>query len=198
MRFLTDARRPNCRLRRPSVPQSGRADSLSRTLGNPGTNSQKGYTKVTFCIERLLLGGRLAPHPSKTFPPSHGCRMARNRWPATVGQAVRHGGGRRPASMGTRTRQARGPRETPHCEADRARRWGWRRTRSEPTRPAVIGLVARAADRSRPRRGEEPAASSGGIRRPRHPDTDRLCPGIPTGLEAPPCRPRPQWTEPEE
>ena len=25
-----------------------------------------------------------------------------------------------------------GPRETPHCGADRARRWGWRRTRSEP------------------------------------------------------------------
>ena len=27
----------------------------------------------------------------------------------------------------TRTRQARGPREMPFCEADRARRWGWRR-----------------------------------------------------------------------
>ncbi|MDE0204137.1 MAG: recombinase family protein [Rhodospirillaceae bacterium] len=46
----------------------------------------------------------------------------------------------------TRTRQARGPRETPHCGADRARRWGWRRTRSEPTRPVAIGLAARAVE----------------------------------------------------
>ena len=30
------------------------------------------------------------------------------------------------------------PRETPHCGADRARWWGWRRTRSESTRPACI------------------------------------------------------------
>jgi hypothetical protein len=44
--------------------------------------------------------------------------------------------------MGTRTRKARGPRETPHCGADRARRWGWRRTRSEPTRSAAIGPAA--------------------------------------------------------
>jgi hypothetical protein len=37
-------------------------------------------------------------------------------------------------AMGTRTREARGPREKPHCGADRARWWEWRRTRSEPTR----------------------------------------------------------------
>ena len=48
--------------------------------------------------------------------------------------------------MGTRTRQARGPRKTPHCGADRARWWGWRRTRSEPTKPAAIGPAAGVAD----------------------------------------------------
>ncbi len=60
--------------------------------------------------------------------------------------------------MGTRTRQARGPRETPHCGADRARRWGWRRTRPEPTRPAVIGPAARAAD---PRPPSSPGIAHG-------------------------------------
>lgn len=35
--------------------------------------------------------------------------------------------------MGTRTHEARGPRETPHSGADQSRWWGWRRTRSEPT-----------------------------------------------------------------
>ncbi len=44
--------------------------------------------------------------------------------------------------MGTRTRQARGPREKPHGGADQARWWGWRRTRSEPTRLALIGSTA--------------------------------------------------------
>ncbi len=51
------------------------------------------------------------------------------------------------AMMGTRTRQARGPRETPHRGADQARRWGWRRTRSEPT------IVARCWRLCRQRRG---------------------------------------------
>ena len=56
--------------------------------------------------------------------------------------------------MGTRTRQARGLRETPHWGADRARRLGWRRTRPEPTRPAVIGSAAGAIDkRSSPSAG---------------------------------------------
>lgn len=45
--------------------------------------------------------------------------------------------------MGTRTRQARGPQETPHCGADRSRRWRWRRTRSEPTRSAEVSPTAR-------------------------------------------------------
>lgn len=35
--------------------------------------------------------------------------------------------------MGTRTRQARGPQETPHCGADRVWRWGGRRTRRGPS-----------------------------------------------------------------
>lgn len=51
--------------------------------------------------------------------------------------------------MGTRTRQARGPQETPHCGADRARRWGWRRTRSEPTRSARVFAGRAAAKRRR-------------------------------------------------
>ena len=64
------------------------------------------------------------------------------------------GAGRRLGMMGTRTRQARGPRETPHCGADRARRWGWRRTRSEPTRPAAIGPAeGTAGPRPSPSRG---------------------------------------------
>ena len=37
--------------------------------------------------------------------------------------------------------KARGPREKPHDEADRARWWGWRRTRPEPTRSAIIGRL---------------------------------------------------------
>ena len=35
--------------------------------------------------------------------------------------------------MGTRTRQARGPQETPHGGADRVWRWGGRRTRRGPS-----------------------------------------------------------------
>ncbi len=42
--------------------------------------------------------------------------------------------------MGTRTRQTRGPRETPHGEADRARRWGWRRPRPEPIRSTEVSV----------------------------------------------------------
>jgi hypothetical protein len=34
--------------------------------------------------------------------------------------------------------KARGPQEKPHCGADQARWWEWRRTRPEPTRPATI------------------------------------------------------------
>jgi hypothetical protein len=35
-----------------------------------------------------------------------------------------------------------GQREKPHCGADRARRWEWRRTRSEPTRPVELSPAA--------------------------------------------------------
>lgn len=46
--------------------------------------------------------------------------------------------------MGTRTHKARGPQETPHYGADRVRRWGRRRTRSEPTRLTRV-FVSRMA-----------------------------------------------------
>ena len=97
--------------------------------------------------------------------------------------------------MGTRTRQARGPRETPHCGADRARRWGWRRTRSEPTRPAVIGPAARAVDPRPPssqgRRsrffGQAPAFGIGTATAPRR--GARLC--VDRGFLPSRCRRRP-------
>lgn len=40
--------------------------------------------------------------------------------------------------MGTRTAKARGPQETPDDGSDQVRRWGWRRTRSEPARLARV------------------------------------------------------------
>ena len=67
------------------------------------------------------------------------CRWCMRRWHIPPTGAFQ--------SMPQRCRNGRvgGVVTEPLPPADRARRWGWRRTRSEPTKPAVIGPTAGAA-----------------------------------------------------
>ena len=81
---------------------------------------------------------------------------------ASFGRKKRHLGGRAPVpsqpdwlpdccaalspGQGPGPNTTWGPQKTLHRGADRARRWRWRRTRSRPTKSAVIGSIAGPAD----------------------------------------------------